>query len=59
MHPEDLNKLGISDGDSVNVATEHDSIPAIVEVDASLLPGVVAMAHAFGGLVGEDHRYHS
>ena len=39
------------------MATEHDSIPAIVEGDATLLPGVVAMAHAFGGLVDEDHRY--
>ncbi len=58
MHPDDLNKLGISDGDRVNVATEYDSIPAIVESDATLLPGVVAMAHAFGGLVDEDHRYH-
>ena len=58
MHPEDLNKLGISDGNRVNVATEYDSIPAIVESDATLLPGVVAMAHAFGGLVDEDHRYH-
>jgi len=57
MHPNDLQTLGINEGDYVELATAHDAIPAIVEADATLLPGVVAMAHAFGGLVEEDHRY--
>jgi anaerobic selenocysteine-containing dehydrogenase len=57
IHPEDMQALDISEGDLVRIATEHDSIPAIVEADDSLRRGVVAMAHAFGGLIDEDHRY--
>lgn len=57
MHPGDMEKLSIEDGDSVSLATAFDAIPAIVAADDSLRPGVVAMAHAFGGLVEEDHRY--
>lgn len=57
IHPEDMQALDISDGDLVRIATEHDSIPAMVESDDSLRRGVIAMAHAFGGLIDEDHRY--
>lgn len=57
IHPEDMQALDISNGDLVRIATEHDSIPAMVEADDSLRRGVVAMAHAFGGLIDEDHRY--
>ena len=57
MHPADMQELTIKTGDTVEIATQYDAIPAIVESDESLRRGVVAIAHAFGGLVEEDHRY--
>ncbi len=57
VNPRDLAALGIADGEAVTISTGHDAIPAIVEADPTLRPGVVSMAHAFGGLVEEDDRY--
>ena len=57
IHPEDMTSLGVADGDTVRIATAQDAIYAVVQADATLLPGVISMAHAFGGLVDEDHRY--
>ncbi len=57
MHPEDLAALGVQNGDSVRISSLHGSIPAIVEADNSLRRGLVALSHAFGGLVDEDDRY--
>ncbi|MFK8019981.1 MAG: molybdopterin-dependent oxidoreductase [Pseudomonadales bacterium] len=57
MHPDDLAELGVQSGDSVSISSAHGTIPAIVEADTSLRRGLVAMSHAFGGLVNEDDRY--
>ena len=57
MHPDDMLAVGVGEGDKVRVATAHDGIVAIVEGDDTLRRGVVAIAHAFGGLVDEDDRY--
>jgi anaerobic selenocysteine-containing dehydrogenase len=57
VHPQDMASLGINAGDSVRIATPHDAIFAVVEADDTLRRGVVAIAHAFGGLVEEDHLY--
>lgn len=57
IHSEDMREIGVNNGDSVRIATLHDAILAVVEADDSLRRGVVAIAHAFGGLVEEDHRY--
>ena len=58
MHPDDMRRVGVSDGDRVRIATAHDGIVARVESDDTLRQGVVAIAHAFGGLVDEDdERY--
>jgi anaerobic selenocysteine-containing dehydrogenase len=57
IHPDDMGELGVGEGDMVRIATSHDSITALVEADATLRRGVVAIAHAFGGLVDEDDRY--
>ena len=54
MHPDDMRKVGVSEGARVRIATVHDGIVATVEGDDTLRPGVVAIAHAFGGLVEED-----
>jgi len=57
MHPDDMRAVGVVEGDRVRVATPHDGIVAVVEGDETLRRGVVAIAHAFGGLVEEDDRY--
>ena len=41
----------------VHIATRHDSISAMVESDPTLRRGVVAIAHAFGGLVEDENNY--
>ena len=57
IHPEDMRGIGVAEGDMVRIATLHDSISAMVEADPTLRQGVVAIAHAFGGLVDEDENY--
>jgi anaerobic selenocysteine-containing dehydrogenase len=57
IHPDDMREIGVSEGDMVRIATRHDSIAAMVEADPTLRPGVVAIAHAFGGLVDEENNY--
>jgi anaerobic selenocysteine-containing dehydrogenase len=57
MHPDDMRAVGVGEGDRVRIATSHDGIVAVVESDDTLRRGVVAIAHAFGGLVEEDDRY--
>jgi len=42
----------------VNITTSHDGISAMVEADSTLRRGVVAIAHAFGGLVDDEDSYH-
>ena len=48
MHPEDLARLGLSDGQSVAVENEHGALTAMVSADEDLRPGVVAMTHGWG-----------
>jgi anaerobic selenocysteine-containing dehydrogenase len=57
MHPDDMRAVGVGEGDSVRITTTHDGIVAVAEGDDTLRRGVVAIAHAFGGLVEEDGRY--
>jgi anaerobic selenocysteine-containing dehydrogenase len=57
VHPDDLAALGIASGESIEIRSAHDAIQAVVEADATLRRGVVAMTHAFGGQPDEDHRH--
>ena len=59
VNPGDLADLGIQNGDKVHVVSEHGRIPAIVQADASMRTGVVAMSHAWGDLPGEQAPYES
>jgi anaerobic selenocysteine-containing dehydrogenase len=54
LHPEDLAEIGLRSGDSVTIASSHDSIPGIVEADDTLRRGVASMYHCFGGKVEDD-----
>jgi anaerobic selenocysteine-containing dehydrogenase len=57
MHPSDIAALGLSDGGSVRIVSAHGSIPAILEADESLRPGVVSMTHGWGGMPDEEEDY--
>lgn len=54
MHPDDLARLDISPGDTVEIRSEHDVIASIAAADPYLRPGVVSMSHNFGGNPGDD-----
>lgn len=59
MHPNDLARLNLTEGDTVSIRSDHDTILGVVEADSSLRTGLVSMPHAFGGQPGrDDERVH-
>ena len=48
LHPDDLEELGISDGDLVTVTSRNGAIDVAVQGDATLRRGVLAITHGFG-----------
>ena len=54
MHPNDLDRAGLSAGDLVEIHSEYGSIRSIVQPDESLRAGVVSMAPTYGGLPDEQ-----
>lgn len=59
LHPDDIKSHGFEEGEEINIISEHGSIPAVIEADDSLRPGVVSMTHCWGGLpegnAGQDY----
>ncbi len=49
LHPDDLARLGLSDGDDVTVTSAHGSIETTVAPDDTLRRGVAPVTHGFGG----------
>lgn len=56
MHPEDLQKLQLSASDIIEISSAYGSILGVIESDDSVLPGVISMAHCFGG-ISNDKRH--
>jgi anaerobic selenocysteine-containing dehydrogenase len=48
MNPADLEKLGVSAGDIVEIASAHDAILALAQPTDEVQSGIVSMAHCFG-----------
>jgi anaerobic selenocysteine-containing dehydrogenase len=48
LHPDDMNRLGLSQNAGVRVHAAHGHTVAYVRADASLKPGCVALAHCWG-----------
>jgi anaerobic selenocysteine-containing dehydrogenase len=48
-HPDDLLRLGIADGDLVEITSARSTIVAVAGCDSGLRPGDISIAHAFGG----------
>lgn len=57
MNPDDLVRLGLKNGDTVEVRSERGSILGLVEADDTLRPGLVSMTHAFGDVPENDHKF--
>ena len=53
LHPEDLEKLEIEEGDLLEIRSRHGSIVAIAGVDKYLRSGTVSMCNGFGKIPGE------
>ncbi len=49
VHSEVLGELGIGDGEIIRVRSAHGSIPAVACASDDVRPGVVSMAHCWGG----------
>ncbi len=54
MHPDDVESLGLNDGDLVDISSPRASIRGVVAVSDDLRPGVVSMAHSWGGTPDDD-----
>jgi anaerobic selenocysteine-containing dehydrogenase len=48
MHPSDIAKLGVTDGQAVEVRSAHGAIEGVIQPDNGQRVGVVSMSHAFG-----------
>jgi anaerobic selenocysteine-containing dehydrogenase len=48
MNPADLDEIGVTSGDVVEIESEHASILGVAEAAEDVPPGVVSMAHAWG-----------
>ncbi|MAG32143.1 MAG: molybdopterin dinucleotide-binding protein [Deltaproteobacteria bacterium] len=56
MNPEELKKLGLESGEVVEISGAEGSIHGIVEPDPDVRPGVISMAHAWGGAPSDDDK---
>ena len=59
MCPEDAAALGLAPGDEIALLSDHGRVPAIVEIDRHLRPGLVSMAHGWGGAPDRDAEVRS
>jgi anaerobic selenocysteine-containing dehydrogenase len=49
VHSGDLNHLNIEDGELIEVYSKHGYIPAVAKASDDIKPGVISMAHCWGG----------
>jgi anaerobic selenocysteine-containing dehydrogenase len=49
MHPDDMARVPCADGDVVRIRSKVGEVVAVARAEPGLRPGVVSMAHAFGG----------
>ena len=58
MHPDDMRAADLAPETLVDITSDHGSVRAIVQPDATLRRGALSMTHCFGGEPGleEDTR---
>lgn len=57
MNPGDMEALGLSAGDAIEIVSQRAAIDGRVRPEPSLRSGVVSMAHCWGGLPGSEAAY--
>jgi anaerobic selenocysteine-containing dehydrogenase len=57
LHPDDLAALGVAEGDTVRIASDHASILGVAAAAPELRRGVLSMSHAFGDAPDRDGEY--
>ena len=57
LHPDDLAALGLAEGDTVRIASDHASILGVATAAPELRRGVLSMSHAFGDTPDRDGEY--
>ncbi|HJS10531.1 molybdopterin-containing oxidoreductase family protein [Sphingopyxis sp.] len=57
MNPLDMAKLGLAEGDAVEIRSPRAAIAGRVRAEPALREGVVSMAHCWGGLPGTEEPY--
>jgi anaerobic selenocysteine-containing dehydrogenase len=57
LHPADMHQLDLRAGDTVTIKSDLVTLQGVVEPDADLRRGVVAMSFAFGGLPKTDGAF--
>ncbi len=48
IHPSELQAMGISDGEIIEVRSAHGVIPAVAAASDDVRPGVISMSHCWG-----------
>ncbi len=48
MHPDDAQRIGVSDGGAVRIVSRTGSVVSQAEVSDAMMPGVVSLPHGFG-----------
>lgn len=54
VHPDDAARLGIRDGDDVEIESAHGTTTARAEVGDGIRPGAVSIPHGFDGVHGPN-----
>ena len=54
MNPADMSVLGLSIGDIVEISSRRAALRGVIEADRTMLPGVIAMTHAWGASPEDD-----
>ena len=54
LNPQDLDSLGLADGDSAWLVSSHGRLQVALAADKSMKPGVVAISHGWGGSGGGE-----
>jgi len=57
FNPTDIAAQGFASGDRIEIVSDNGAIPAVIASDPTMRPGVVSMAHGWGGLPGDDEGY--
>jgi anaerobic selenocysteine-containing dehydrogenase len=56
MNPGDCDELGLATGDLVRIASPHGELVGVAKRSPDIRPGVVSMAHSWGGRSLTDEK---